>query len=152
MILVFIHSVFGAESEKLRFFLFLLKGLHAMKRSMIVIREILLALEADTDSLKSRDFDECTLRYHQSLLVEAGLVHGSVGNTVGNTTNVPSSVIVRGLTWEGHEFIDSVREEAVWETIKSEFKESSFETIVSVSKQLAEGFARKKVEAFLGQS
>ena len=116
-----------------------------MKRNMGVIRDILLAVESDRDPNEIPGHDAETLRYHQALVVEANLVNGTVDDTVSNTTNIPSMVFLRNLTWQGHEFIDSVREESIWNTIKSEFRDASLETVVKVSKQLAEGWAKKKV-------
>ncbi len=111
---------------------------------MELIREILLELESESksDALERNNGDE--LKYHQALVIEAGLAQGNVTKTLSNTTNSPDHVILRRLTWEGHEFLDSVRQEQVWNTVKSEFKDATLETVISASKQLAEGRAKKK--------
>nr|WP_237457441.1 DUF2513 domain-containing protein [Pseudomaricurvus sp. HS19] len=118
---------------------------------MEIIRSILLAVEegADPDRIDGAT-DEQT-RYHQALLIEAGLLDGSFQRYLHNTTEVPDIVHIHKLTWEGHEFIDEVRQSQVWNTIKSEFKDASFSTVVSVAKDLAEGWAKRKVQQIINQ-
>ncbi|HHQ4263681.1 TPA: DUF2513 domain-containing protein, partial [Vibrio cholerae] len=53
------------------------------------------------------------------------------------------------LTASGHEFIESLNEPDVWDTIQSNFKEASLETLAVVAKDLAIGFAKQKVKALL---
>jgi Hypothetical protein (DUF2513) len=54
------------------------------------------------------------------------------------------------LTAQGHEFIEALNDAKVWESIKTNFKDSSIETLWSVSKQLLEGYAKTKVQDILG--
>ena len=55
------------------------------------------------------------------------------------------------LTAKGHEFIEAINQAKIWEIIKKEFKESSVKTIFKVATELAEGYAKKKVEKLLGE-
>ena len=120
-----------------------------MKRDMELIREILLAVEAGDDSSKISGYDPDLIKYHQALTIEAGLVDGVTSKSTSNTTKVANFISLRKLTWNGHEFIDAVRQDSIWNTVKTEFKDASMETIIKVSKQLAEGWAKKKVESLL---
>jgi hypothetical protein len=61
------------------------------------------------------------------------------------------AVLPLRLTAAGHEFADALNNKEVWNTIKSSFKDVSIDTLVSVSKQLAEGYFKKKVENILMQ-
>lgn len=114
-----------------------------MKRDMSLIREILLSIEEHDEVLPVEGFSSEIIKSHVKLLIEARLVERkSFGVNSFMTT-------VTKLTWTGHEFLDSIREEQVWNTIKSEFREAGMSTIIKVGKDLAEGFAKKKVEAIL---
>jgi hypothetical protein len=53
------------------------------------------------------------------------------------------------LTAQGHEFIEAMQKNEVWEVVKKEFKDNSIKTIFDVATGLAEGFARKKLEKYL---
>ncbi|MCR9366862.1 DUF2513 domain-containing protein [Vibrio antiquarius] len=114
-----------------------------MKRDMSLIREILLSIEENDEVLPVEGFSSEVIESHVKLLIEALLIERK-------SFGVHSFVTVTKLTWTGHEFLDSIREEQVWNTIKSEFREAGMSTIIKVGKDLAEGFAKKKVEAILG--
>ena len=114
-----------------------------MKRDMSLIREILLSIEENDEVLPVEGFSSEIIESHVTLLTEALLVERK-------SSGINSFVTVTKLTWTGHEFLDSIREEQVWNTIKSEFREAGMSTIIKVGKDLAEGFAKKKVEAILG--
>jgi hypothetical protein len=118
-----------------------------LKRDMELIRSLLLAIEESPNDYTLDNYDGGVVRYHEALLVEKGLVEGAISKELGGIE--PPFVRIFKLTWDGHEFIDNLRDESVWNSIKSDFKEASFSTIVKVSKDLAEGFAKKKVEAIL---
>ena len=123
-----------------------------MKRDMVLIRRILLAVEEGHASDEIEGYDADTIKYHQALLVEAKLVEGKSLKYMDNATEVPSQVFISKLTWEGHEFIDLMKKSDVWNTIQSEFKDESFGTIIKVAKDLAEGWAKKRVKELLGDN
>ncbi len=124
---------------------------NSMKRDMSLIRKILICIEDDKDYLDIDGFDSECLRYHALILIEAGLLDGEVRDCLENTSMIPSEVDITRLTWGGHEFLDNIRSEEVWAKIKSEFKDASVSTIVSVGKQLAENFAKNKIQSILSQ-
>ncbi len=102
-----------------------------MKRDMALIREILLSIECDEFDGKVDGFDTDVVSMHVALLRQGGFVDfGVIG--AGNTFFTRYD-----LTWDGHEFIDSIRQEEVWNTIKTEFKQASVETVFSIGKQLS---------------
>ncbi|MBH52426.1 MAG: hypothetical protein CL785_04665 [Chloroflexi bacterium] len=122
-----------------------------MKRDMAVIRKLLFAIEENPNNIEVEGVNEDTVKYHLALLIDANLVDGVVAesNAKGEQSEIPLFVTVKTLNWNGHEFIANLREEQVWNTIKREFKDASFATVLSVGKQLAEGYAKKKVEEIL---
>ena len=86
-----------------------------MKRDMDLIRDLLgqvEAIDADGSYLSVDD----RLAVHQvSLMKDAGLVDANLledGNGLYNGANVFR------LTWAGHDFLDAVREDTVWNKIK----------------------------------
>ncbi|KDX77915.1 hypothetical protein AB63_4039 [Escherichia coli 2-222-05_S1_C3] len=54
------------------------------------------------------------------------------------------------LTARGHDFIADLRQKEVWQAIKTNFKDEGISTLMSVSKSLAKGFARKKIKDITG--
>lgn len=121
-----------------------------MKRDMELIYKI-MAFYEDKDNfidLVTPDIEGYSsneVYYHLKLMDQANLLEAKDWSSLSSTTWVASS-----LTHSGHDFFDALKQESVWNTIKSEFKEAGLETIISVSKQLAESWAKKKLESFLG--
>lgn len=85
-----------------------------MKRDMELIRKIMLAAEVNDDPYELLDpkvegHSELEISYHIALLDDAGLLHGQDRSAIG---------IFRWsagpLTWSGHEFVNAIRDEAVW--------------------------------------
>lgn len=57
--------------------------------------------------------------------------------------------LVEGMTWKGHDFLDSVRDPEIWLQTKEGVKQAgsfSFEIVVAIAK----GFIKKKVEKHSG--
>ncbi|EJC6732002.1 hypothetical protein BBM25_20655 [Vibrio parahaemolyticus] len=122
-----------------------------MKRDMELIRKLLLIMEENPRQLEVEGYDKNQVKYHALLLIEAGFLDGNVSDTLANTSVVPSFVSVNRLTWDGHEFLDNIRKEEVWNTIKTEFKDASISTVFSIGKQLTENYAKKKLSSLLGE-
>ena len=93
-----------------------------MKRDMDLCRKILLATEEMPPNGEVRSeglamplgIDANVIDYHITLLVEAGLVDGIDVSTLENSY----SFIITRLTWEGHEFLDSARDDGHWSQAK----------------------------------
>lgn len=113
-----------------------------MKRDMDLIRLLLLEVESDQELNLTNEFTEPELIYHSALLVESELVHGTV---IQNETGVPVGTAIQRLTWKGHELIDAIRDDGVWnQTIKS-LKEVGKSWSISLVKFTATEFLKKKV-------
>ncbi len=85
-----------------------------MKRDLELIRRVMLAAEKSKDPYELVDpkfegHNETEISYQIALLDDAGLLHGQDRSAIG---------IFRwsagALTWSGHEFVEAVRDEAVW--------------------------------------
>jgi hypothetical protein len=113
-----------------------------MKRDMDLIRAILFRIErSDTtgsgrpDVIFERHSQE-KVSYHVLLAAQAGFIKAR------DLTNSGSKLDVRPihLTWAGHEFIDAVRSDTLWEKAKSISREKtgtvSFEALKIVLSKL----------------
>ena len=86
---------------------------------MDLVRELLLAIEGGhyafvwgqvpIEGISERDWH--AIEYHLRLLEDAQLVEPQ-----GSTH---SARRYRGLTWRGHEFVDTLRDPTIWERVKS---------------------------------
>jgi hypothetical protein len=97
-----------------------------MKRDLDLIRKILLTIEGAPKSKESNAVEELEsehdydiLQYHLSLLLEAGLIN-AIDMSSGNQPY--GSYIVQKLTWSGHEFLDTARNDTRWEKAKEATK------------------------------
>jgi len=94
-----------------------------VERDMDFIRELLLKVEEDREmdgyhykSFDSSDFTGRTneeISYHVEQLIEAGLLKGSEGTLDGIAPPISR------LTWNGHEFLDSIKDVRIWERVKA---------------------------------
>jgi predicted transcriptional regulator len=121
-----------------------------MKRDWEVIREILLQLEkkpADKDSLEVADFPEDkrdAVTYHVELLKEAGLIHAEVGQTAESTY-----FFANRLTWKGHEFLDAIRNDTIWNRTKQSFLlkglSMTFDLVKTVAMDIAGEYLKSRM-------
>lgn len=88
-----------------------------MKRDMDLVRAILLAVEEGhgdidiQDGLPGTEASAQELEYHLNLAQQAGLLDVA-GVTLGGGYHI------QGLTWEGHDFLDTIRDPEVWKRTK----------------------------------
>lgn len=117
-----------------------------MKRNWELIRTILMTIEATSDSkfLRLSDFDHPNkheITYHVSLLIDAGLIDATINKTMSLEAH---DFLIRGLTWEGHEFIDSIKNDSIWDKVKEAFKKQSismtFETVKTIANTVITSF------------
>jgi hypothetical protein len=97
----------------------MIKSCIGMKRDMDLIRKMLLAVESDEHGFAPKieipGHTQEQINYHACLLEEAGLVKAIDVTSMGS--NSPEAMITR-LTWAGHEFLDSARENQRWNQAK----------------------------------
>ncbi|MCG7375236.1 DUF2513 domain-containing protein [Pseudomonas luteola] len=127
-----------------------------MKRSMDLIRELLLRLEGisvdgtsyyildpSDKELQVEGFSSDQIGYHLSLLREAGLIDPPSGGTLAG------GIDFRRLTWSGHDFLDSIRDPEVWDKTKQGAKAAGGFTL-DLLKDLAKGLIKKKIQDHTG--
>lgn len=91
-------------------------GNKQMTREKDLIRLLLLHLEGaeDVSSDLSRYSDD-QVRYHRAILQDAGLITTEMYYDIGVS---PAALIRTRLTWQGHDFLDSVRDSRIWSAVK----------------------------------
>ena len=134
-----------------------------MKVDQDYLKGLLEAFEAanapttDIIELKTRGFDynDDKFVFHFQLLADRDLVRAEDGGVLGYVKGADGflswSVIPLRLTATGHDFIEALRNKEVWAAIKSHFKDASMGSLVNISKQLLEGYAKKKLSSLLDQ-
>lgn len=116
-----------------------------MKRDWDVVREILTKVESMdlyNQELSLKSFETKTAKElfiisgHMKLLIERELVNGVMYSQL-NIRLYIDDFSVKGLTWAGHEFLDSIRNDTVWNKTKETFTtkglDMTFETIKAVA-------------------
>jgi hypothetical protein len=116
-----------------------------MKRNWETIRQLLVKVEECTlpaDTVRLGDFPDeraAEISYHMALLMEAGLVEGSMVQTIGPEVK---DFIATRLSWAGHELIDSIRSDTVWERTKKRFRDAGIEMSIELVKEAAQAVAK----------
>lgn len=121
-----------------------------MRRDIDLVRHILLAVEDADRPVKARElvgedrtFPEVV--YHIELLRAHGLVDADVTRMRGAT-----SAVVKGLTWEGCDYLDAMRDDRVWERAKVAVAAAVGTTTLAVFKEACVQAARVMIAAQLG--
>jgi len=113
-----------------------------MNRDMDLIRKILFAIEDQFIDVAIYDllidgYNKKTVAYHCDLLYQAGLIKDYKAQYADNELYVFG---VSSLTWEGHNYLDKIRSETIWNKTKVIVKERglplAFETIKEVASEL----------------
>src|SRR5271168_1413728 len=98
-----------------------------MKRNMDLIRALLLKVESDpppragetATGFDVAGYTDAEVLYHLDLLAQAEFVSGDARNSkVVDVGGQPTRVALYKLTWQGHEFLDSVRDPETWKKAK----------------------------------
>lgn len=110
-----------------------------MKRDMELCRKILLEIEEfptneKIDNLEIDGYSDEQVSYHCKLLQEAELISDyKVDRFIDGT----SIFRVGSLTWKGHDFLDKIREDTVWDKTKATIKAKGLPMILDVIKEVA---------------
>jgi len=87
-----------------------------MKRDMDLVRRILLAIEGGEHGVAPQPllidgYTDEQIGYHVYIMIQGGLLEGSV---VSMMEGPSPEAIASSMTWAGHEFIESARDEKRW--------------------------------------
>jgi len=127
-----------------------------MKRDMNLIRDILLytEMEAPPVGVKFIDYEKirknfCEYEIHDllgnfKLCAEAGLINKGQKGVLTH-----SGLLLQTLTWEGHDFLEKIRDDAIWRATQSTAEEvGSFS--IDILKSIAQCYIKKKIEDMTG--
>jgi hypothetical protein len=98
----------------------------SMKRDMDLVRKILFEIEAYESprgmgkALDIDGFDSQVVSGHVQLLKDAGLVRAIDASSCSGLAFIPI-----GLTWQGHEFLESARNDNLWNRAKEKVLEET---------------------------
>lgn len=109
-----------------------------MKRDWDTIRDVLIEVEA-LDSAQhatiqygpASESDEPQKDAHGVLLWRAGFIEGMDASDMDG-----AAVLAQGLTWAGHDLLETIRSKAVWERIKTTAKDKGIELTFDAVKAL----------------
>lgn len=119
-----------------------------MKRDMELVRKILFKIEETVDNVTEYDikiegYTMEQVAYHCSILHEGGYISNYKAQYAD--CGIYSFGVGR-LTWEGHEFLDKIREDTIWnktkDTIKTQGLPFVFDIVKSVSTGIIDGIIK----------
>ncbi len=123
-----------------------------MKRDMELIRKILFKIEDTVDNtakhnLTIEGYTMEQVAYHCAILYEGGYIYGYKPQYGSN--NIYSFCVGR-LTWEGHDFLDKIREDTIWNKTKETIKEKGLPLVFDIVKSVSSGIITGIVRGTIG--
>ena len=110
-----------------------------MKRDLDLIRKILLEIEkmpAGSDPVQIHsvggDYSSEEITHHLGLVHDVGFIDAEKIATYDGTT-----YLVHRMTWGGHDYLDSVRSDAVWSRVQRKLGKIGGTAALESVKQLA---------------
>jgi hypothetical protein len=124
-----------------------------MKQDMELIREILLHVKERKDTTPKvvtiKGYDEAdVVRHVEMLLVEARLLKGKISLPTRGSS-LPY-IVIGDLSWEGHDFIDVLKNETVWNQMKAKFRDQLAELPLPLLKEAGMAMLKSWVNGKLG--
>ena len=128
-----------------------------MKRDMELIRKMLLEVEDKHDPQDNSrlaqsfiftsegGYSGSEVNYNLSLLIVAGLVKGKHLETIDGEL----MVFIEGLTWDGHDFLDSIRQDVVWQGVQDKAEQAGL-SVLSLSFEVVKNLAVSVAKERLG--
>lgn len=130
-----------------------------MKRDQDLVRALVLKLEAlpvqsgslvsfhpEDDEIAVEGYTSEQIAYHLELIYEAGWVDYADSR---NGRMMDGSFLFRRLTGPGHDFVDAVRDPAIWKKTKAGASAAGGWT-VGILKDLAIGYAKQEIQKHTG--
>jgi hypothetical protein len=92
-----------------------------MHRDMDLVRQILLAMEAYEHGFAAARFtiagyDQEIIGHHVWLMAQGQLITAAPVTAQGDLSPI---ALPEAITWAGHDFLDAVRDDQVWSTVKA---------------------------------
>lgn len=87
-------------------------------------------------------YDEETVSYHIWLLGDGGYLDVIDARSKGSGFR---GIMIRTVTWKGHEFISALENETVWKKFKSLYLDKGIEMPFTLAKEVAMGILKNQV-------
>src|SRR5689334_10657178 len=126
-----------------------------MNRDMNLVKRILLEVEswpaAHQQDLLLEGVEQPVLSRHLEYLDQAGFLElGAIMRTGRNSRGIGDRILVKDLTWEGHEFLSVLKNDNAWHKITGAFSASELATIPlsiikGVGMDLVKGWAKSRL-------
>lgn len=122
-----------------------------MRRDLDLVRNILRYVEsADSGGvdLSGMGEDVGKLAFHAELMAARGLVECDVRR---DAFGAPLDVEVTGITWEGYDYLDTIRSPKVWKRAKEVISSTVGDTSLSVVKDACKAIAADMIKQAISQ-
>ncbi len=106
---------------------------------MDLIKAIMLKIEDGTFNNKIDGYEEVDVFYQLKLLIDANLIEGRYYYDSEGSKRVVGAVTVNDLTWEGHNFLEILKDDNKFKILKDLAKSISIDTLKLVINQAIQG-------------
>ena len=118
---------------------------------MELVRQILFKIEDEIDNVAqfNLEIDGYTMEqvaYHCALLHEGGYIHSYKAQY--GSGEIYTFGVGR-LTWEGHEFLDKIREDTIWNKTKDTISNKGLPFVFDVVKSVSTGIISNLIKSAL---
>lgn len=124
-----------------------------MKRNMKLIRELLFYIEKNASEydyirfsnydvirdFAEKEYSKEAVNYHLSLMHDAGFIIGDDPMPIGQQ----GFWLILRLTYSGHDFLDTIRDEKTWKKFIEKFVNDSKEFTLRIAPSVAAEIARQ---------
>ncbi len=117
-----------------------------MRRNISLIRDILFYCESYCDgktpaTIRPSGHDLSQIESHVEWLVQGGFLRLDHAATLDPKAMLSANVT--GLTWHGHELLDSIRHDAVWSKIEERIRQEGGHFPVEIIQAMGLAFSRE---------
>lgn len=124
----------------------------ALKRDLDLCREIMLQVEEADGPIYDSELETCASeaakRYHIELLESRGFIDAVISKS---DDGAAFKARIDGLTWDGRDFLDSVRDSRVWRNVRRAIRDSVGTATFDVVRSVASAVAVEMAKSCIGQ-
>jgi hypothetical protein len=106
---------------------------------------LLMWVETDHSHQLPAESSREQLAYHVQLLIDAGLVEGTVHYGASRGRRIPDAFHIQRLTWTGHDFLDAARNDTVWHTAKEKILKPGVSWTFELLKETLKALAKQQL-------
>lgn len=124
-----------------------------MRRDLDLVRSILIYVEdadseVDAGDMATKRWPIELVAYHVRLMAHHGLI--DVSRDISDMNGSTIELTVAGITWDGQDYLDSIREPKVWKKVKKILADTVGSTTLDVVRQTGSMVALSMVREGLG--